>query len=1385
MTSRRFLSALALSLASGTLPLVAQGIAHPDHHEFEAALFAPFRSEGSTEARTFKIAFQFPDAKATTFGSWRLELLSPKGEVVRSWYGETLMAHGLGQRSVAWDGRDARGRRLAAGFYTLRLAAAPLTETEYRSATGATAEVRVRGRLATAGSELEMQEQTLMIGSVPAPKMQAHRPLRLGHQDAQQDARSQSRMEALVAAPAGLPYTILLGNMHSQTSHSDGGTAVASCGGAEVPQGGTTGPAGAFEMMRVQAGGDFLLASEHNHMYDGSTSENTSADTVAAKALWQSGADAAAAYRAANPAFLALYGTEWGVISNGGHMNLLNPDGLATWEHGAGGALTGHFEVPKSDYAAMYALMKQRGWVGQFNHPKITTQFIIGGVDLAYDANGAEVMALCEVMNTLAFSTNTTETETGRSFYTATWDKLLERGYKVAPSSDQDNHCANYGLSYTNRTGVLLPTGTPLTVQSFVDAVKARRVFATMDKTGQLVLTANDHIMGETFASSGPLTLTAAYASTSGQTVSRVQFFEGVPGRNGAVTQLFEGADTTTITPVEGDHFYYAVVTQANGDLLWSAPVWVTQSGNPATLGASISAPSVDVTVASGTAVSFVGSAMGTGTLTNAWTFGDGGSATGTSAAHTFTNTGATATALTVTFAVTDATGTATATRLITVNPASTINTTPTLTAPANQSTTDGVAVGPLAFTVGDAESAAATLTVSATSSNPTLLPVSAITLGGTDAARSLSLAPVAGQTGATTVTLTVQDPQGMTTSAAFTLTVDPTPVPGQGGLLISQYYEGAASDKWIELTNTSGASINLASPQRYLALFANAAADAPDGVAPTSSQILSGTLAPGQSLLFKNSAAVNPTYAVGTVSGALSFNGDDLMILTTATGTTAWANRTDVVGNGTTWGADTSLVRKATIPTPNVIYTPSEWTAFMLAAVDGAASETTERLGVHVTTTPASTVTASITTPSADTTSPSGATVVLTGTGTSTAPGATLSYAWAFGDGATGTGASVNHVYTNDTPAYVVRTLTLTVGDGSASTATATRFITVNPAPDTQAPLVAATESGTLGTITLSATASDNRAVSNVTFWVDGVQVGSDATAPYSLSLDSTTLINGSHSLIVKATDAAGNEGVSLPVAFTINNPDIVAPTVTAAEGGTTGTITLSAIASDNVGVTQVAFYVDGVLKGSDTTAPFSMTLEALTLTNGTHSLMAKASDAAGNIGSSTSLPFTISNPIVATERILNGGFESGATSWTQTTGVITSSTTQAAHSGSWKAWLGGKGVINTTYAYQQVAIPGTATSASLSFWLHIDTTETTTATAYDKLTVLVQNTSGTTLATLATYSNLNKNPGYIQKTFDLSAYKGQTLRLKFNAVEDSSLKTSFVVDDVSLLVK
>jgi subtilisin family serine protease len=157
---------------------------------------------------------------------------------------------------------------------------------------------------------------------------------------------------------------------------------------------------------------------------------------------------------------------------------------------------------------------------------------------------------------------------------------------------------------------------------------------------------------------------------------------------------------------------------------------------------------------------------------------------------------------------------------------------------------------------------------------------------------------------------------------------------------------------------------------------------------------------------------------------------------------------------------------------------------------------------------------------------------------------------------------------------------------------------------------------------------------------------------------------------------------------------------------------------------------------------------------------------------------------PPSSSQLLANPGFESGNVSWVADSGVITNSTSRPARSGSWKAWLNGYGSSNTDYVYQTVTIPSNATAATFSFWIRIDTAETTTSTAYDTLTVTIRNTSNSVLKTLATYSNLHKNTSYVQKSFDVLAYKGQTIRVYFYGREDSTLQTSFVIDDTALNV-
>ena len=877
--------------ALATMPL-------PDHQEFGVALQVPFTASAT---RPITLHFEYPGAAPGTPIAWEVDVLDASGQVRRHWQGSTTLARARDSLvRMNWDGRDAQHAALAPGYYTVRLRALAMDDTVVaRIGSGLVGQALDLAR-ARAPELIEQQRYDVMVGSVAKPAMPAFHALPM-HRPATQASTTQAVTMQSVSTTGGLPYTIYYGNLHSQTNHSDGGGVVSTCKDAQPPQSAPYGPADAYQYA-MNEGLDFLMTSEHNHMYDGSTGTNSSANPTTAHNLFQSGLQAASTFNAAHANFLAIYGLEWGVISNGGHMNIFNTPSLLEWEYNGSNQLIGDVFTAKSDYASLYTLMHTNGWIGQFNHPASSGQFLVNGTNFGYTADGDAVMVLAEVLNSSAFSSNTTETETSRSSYETAFNTILERGYHVAPSSDQDNHCANWGASFTNRTGVLLPSGTALNSSNFLDALRARRVFATEDKTAQVVLTANGHVMGERFSNSGPLTLTVNYASSSGHTAQRVQVFEGVPGSNGTVSTLSQTATTTT-TPSTGDHFYYAKITQDDGLRLWSAPVWVTE---------------------------------------------------------------------------------------------------------------------------------------------------------------------------------------------------------GSGG-------------------------------------------------------------------------------------------------------------------------------------------------------------------------------------------------------------------------------------------------------------------------GDTTPPTVSASESGSSGTVTLSASASDNVGVTRVEFYVDGALKATDTSSPYSASLDSTTLADGSHSLVAKAYDAAGNVGASSTVSFSVSK-------------GSSGTVTLSASASDNVGVTKVEFYVDGALKATDTSAPYGTSLDSTTLANGSHSLVAKAYDAAGNIGTSSTVSFSVSNSTGggSTELIGNGDFESGDTVWTQTSGVITSSSSEAAHSGSWKAWLDGYGSSHTDYVRQSITIPSGVSSATLSFYLHIDTAESG-STAYDTLKVQAITSTGKYI-TLATYSNANAASGYALHTIDLGAYKGQTIQVNFYGVEDGSLQTSFVVDDVSV---
>jgi serine protease len=233
--------------------------------------------------------------------------------------------------------------------------------------------------------------------------------------------------------------------------------------------------------------------------------------------------------------------------------------------------------------------------------------------------------------------------------------------------------------------------------------------------------------------------------------------------------------------------------------------------------------------------------------------------------------------------------------------------------------------------------------------------------------------------------------------------------------------------------------------------------------------------------------------------------------------------------------------------------------------------------------------------------------------------------------------------------------------------------------------------------------------------------------------------------------------------------------------QSGTVGTAaSVQVSASDSASGQTLTYSATGLPAGLSISS--SGLISGTPTTAGTSSVTVTAKDSTGASGSA-SFTWTIAGSgggggCTASQLLANPGFESGNTAWASTSGVIgQNGPSEPAHSGTWDAWLDGYGTTHTDTLSQTVTIPATCKNATFSFWLHIDTAETG-STAYDTLTVQGNST------TLATYSNVNANTGYVQKTLNLSSFIGKSVTLKFTGTEDASLQTSFVIDDTAVNV-
>ena len=200
---------------------------------------------------------------------------------------------------------------------------------------------------------------------------------------------------------------------------------------------------------------------------------------------------------------------------------------------------------------------------------------------------------------------------------------------------------------------------------------------------------------------------------------------------------------------------------------------------------------------------------------------------------------------------------------------------------------------------------------------------------------------------------------------------------------------------------------------------------------------------------------------------------------------------------------------------------------------------------------------------------------------------------------------------------------------------------VTVNntSTTDTEAPVIniaSPTGGAVSGIVPVSFNYSDNVAVTAVDLYVNGQLYGHSTQEPFAFTIDTTGVTDGDYMLTANAFDAAGNLGASNNLTISVKNTvadteapviNIVSPTA----GNVAGKVYVDVVFSDNVAVTHIDYFINGLLFATSKQEPFGFSMDTASVADGDYVLSAKAFDAAGNQGASNEVTVTVKNTSTA----------------------------------------------------------------------------------------------------------------------------------------------------------